>query len=150
MSRRKILSITLLAIGLVAPFIAGQSVSALVAPTWIVRPIGSEATYRPMAVATSDSGSVAYVVRARCTLNLARKIEFGSATCSFACRRTPPSLSGSVPVLPTLTGTAAACGSSYFCALLRSTPQPWYSAQAQRRGHALRKHPRTARCNPTE
>ena len=63
MSRRKILSITLLAIGLIAPFIVGQSVSALIVPTWIVRPIGSEATYRPMAVATSASGSVAYVVR---------------------------------------------------------------------------------------
>ena len=63
MSRRKILSITLLAIGLVAPFIVGQSVSALIAPTWIVRPIGPEVNYRPMAVDTSDSGSVAYVVR---------------------------------------------------------------------------------------
>jgi hypothetical protein len=63
MSRRKILSTTLLAIGLIAPFIVGQSVSALIAPTWIVRPIGSEATYRPIAVASSSSGSTAYVVR---------------------------------------------------------------------------------------
>ena len=63
MSRRKILSITLLAIGLVAPFIVGQSVSALIAPTWIVRPIGSELAYRPIAVASSSSGSTAYVVR---------------------------------------------------------------------------------------
>ena len=63
MSRRKLLSITLLLVGLVTPFIGGQSVSAIITPTWIVRPINSESTYRPTAVATSDSGSVAYVVR---------------------------------------------------------------------------------------
>jgi hypothetical protein len=63
MSRRKILSILLLAIGLVTPFVGHQTVSALISPTWIVRPIGSEVNYRPIAVTTSDGGSVAYVVR---------------------------------------------------------------------------------------
>ncbi len=63
MSRRKILSTTFVAIALVVPFIGHQSVSASVAPTWIVRPIGSEANYRPIAVASSESGSTAYVVR---------------------------------------------------------------------------------------
>ena len=63
MSRRKILSILLLTIGLVTPFVGHQTVSALISPTWIVRPIGSEVNYRPIAVTTSDGGSVAYVVR---------------------------------------------------------------------------------------
>ena len=63
MSRRKILSILLLVLGLVAPFVGHQTVSALISPTWIVRPIGSDVNYRPIAVTTSDGGSVAYVVR---------------------------------------------------------------------------------------
>ena len=63
MSRRKILSILLLVLGLVTPFVGHQTVSALISPAWIVRPIGSEVNYRPIAVTTSDGGSVAYVVR---------------------------------------------------------------------------------------
>jgi hypothetical protein len=47
----------------VTPFVGHQTVSALISPTWIVRPIGSEVNYRPIAVTTSDGGSVAYVVR---------------------------------------------------------------------------------------